>query len=66
MVLSVAKYGHQFAMSAASSGLTPAASLSEVFTGITQVRTNVNLCTYSTVHQKGILHLHFAPVYCWR
>ena len=60
MVLSVAKYGHQFAMSAASSGLTPAASLSEVFTGITQVR------TYSTVHQKAMLHLHFAPVYCWR
>ena len=35
--LSVADFGHNFAMCAASSGLTPSATLSEKLFGITQV-----------------------------
>lgn len=59
MVMSVAKYGHKFAMSAASSNLTPAAGLSELFAGITQVRI---LYMYMYVHRRMYLYIRITDL----
>ena len=56
--MSVANSGHLFAIRAASSGLTPAASISEIFSGMTQVYTVCVKKTFHTVRNKHCLNSH--------
>ena len=54
--MSVANCGHLFAIRAASSGLTPAASISEIFSGMTQVYTVCVNFFFHTVINKRCLN----------